>query len=360
MRAKPISLERGYTAEFDSVNQDEWCKIIDQFSDANIYQTWSYDAIRCGEDNISHLVLRAGGKIVAAAQARIVRIPFIGLGAAYVRWAPLWRLRDQTADPLVFRYVVRALRNEYVSRRGLILRIFPSLFDENGELFIDTLLGEGYVPAPERENSRTLILDLSPPLEELRKNLEQKWRNCLNRAERNGLDIIEGTDDGLFLNFINLYRDLLLRKKFPEPNDINEFRKIQRELPNGHKMHVILCKSSGVSSVGGIFAAIGETGVYLFGATNKLGMENKGSYLVQWKAVQLMKNSGCRYYNLNGINPATNLGTYHFKAGLAGKKGKDVKYLGRFDCYPNAISVVAARIAGMESPFMKKIISFLS
>ena len=231
MNSIPIPLEAEYTAEFDTVDKHEWYKIIDRFSDANIYQTWSYDAIRCGKENISHLVLRMADKIVAAAQARIVRLPLLGVGAAYVRWGPFWQLRNQTADPTVFRNVVRALRNEYVCRRGLILRIFPVLYDDNSNLCLDILLKEGYTRIPEKDRGRTLILDIQSPMEELKKNLHQKWRNCLNKAERNQLEVIEGTDDSLFVDFIGIYRELLRRKKFPEPNDINEFRMIQRELP---------------------------------------------------------------------------------------------------------------------------------
>jgi lipid II:glycine glycyltransferase (peptidoglycan interpeptide bridge formation enzyme) len=37
--------------------------------------------------------------------------------------------------------------------------------------------------------------------------------------------------------------------------------------------------------------SIGDTGVYLFGATNDEGMKNKGSYLLQWKAIQWMKKA---------------------------------------------------------------------
>jgi len=357
MNSAPIPLEDGYTAEFDSVDKDEWHKIIDELSDANLYQTWSYDAIRCGEENISHLVLRVDDKIIAAAQARIVRIPILGVGAAYVRWGPLWQLRNQTADHGVFRFALRALRNEYVCRRGLILRIFPVLYDDNSNLYLDILLKEGYTPAPENSRSRTLILDISQPIDDLRKKLDQKWRNCLNRAERNHLEVIEGTDDRLFEDFIGIYRELLRRKKFQEPNDINEFRMIQRELPPEFKMRIFLCRSDGFSSAGAICTSIGETGVYLFGATNDQGIANKGSYLLQWKAIQWMKDSGCRNYNLNGINPLVNPGSYHFKAGLSGKNGKDVYYLGRFDCYSGSINAALARTADMVFPFMKKIIS---
>jgi len=353
-----MPIENRSIAEFETANKNEWYKIIDLFSDANIYQTWSYDAIRCGEKNISHLVLRTSDKIIAAAQARIVRIPVLGLGAAYVRWGPLWQLRNQTPDPSAFRFAIRALRKEYVCRRGLILRIFPILYDDNSNLYLDIMLEEGYTRIPEKSRGRTLILDICQPIEELRKKLDQKWRNCLNRAERNQLEVIEDTDDSLFVDFIGIYQDLLRRKKFPEPNDINEFRMIQRDLPIEYKMRIFLCRSNGFSSSGAICATIGETGVYLFGATNEEGMANKGSYLAQWKAIEWMKNSGCRYYNLNGINPLINPGTYHFKAGLSGKSGKDVYYLGRFDCYPTTINAALAHTADFLFPFMRKIISF--
>jgi lipid II:glycine glycyltransferase (peptidoglycan interpeptide bridge formation enzyme) len=357
MSPKPIPLEPEYTAEFDTVDKHEWHKILNQFSDANIYQTWSYDAVRCGEKNISHQVLRKADKIIAAAQARIVRIPILGLGAAYVRWGPFWQLRNQAPDPTAFRMALRALRNEYVCRRSLILRIFPVLYDDNTHSYTDVLSQEGYNPVPEEERGRTLILDISTPIEDLRKKMDQKWRNCLNKAERNQLEVIEGTDDSLFADFIGIYGELLQRKKFEEPNDINEFRMIQRDLPPEFKMIIFLCRSEGVSSVGAIFTAIGETGVYLFGATNDQGMANKGSYLLQWKAIQWMKNIGCRVYNLNGINPIVNPGSYHFKAGLTGKSGKDVYYLGRFDCYSGEFTAKLARAADFLLPRLKKVIS---
>lgn len=62
-------------------------------------------------------------------------------------------------------------------------------------------------------------------------------------------------------------------------------------------------------------------------------------------------------YNLNGINPAANPGSYHFKKGIAGKSGKDVHYLGRFDCYSGKISAALAHTADLAFPFMKKVIS---
>lgn len=357
MSRKSIALESGYDADFDNMNKHEWHGIINCFSDSSIYQTWSYDAIRCGEKNISHLVLKLDDRIVAVAQARIFRLPILGIGAAYVRWGPLWQMRSHAPDPVVFRMALRALRNEYVCKRGLILRIFPVLYDDNAPFLRHLLEREGYFPSPEVNRPRTLLVDLEPPLEQVRKRFDQKWRNCLNKAERNRLEVFEGTDDTLFSEFIDIYKALLQRKNFEEPNDINEFRLIQRDLPAEFKMRIFLCLADGCSSAGAIFSAVGETGVYLFGATNNRGMANKGSYLLQWKGIEWMKNSGCLSYNLNGINPINNPGSYHFKAGIAGKTGKDLHYIGRFDCYSGVVSCMLAHIADAALPFLKYVIS---
>lgn len=351
----PKLLNDGYSVEIDMVGQDQWYDLLNDFSDSSLYQTWSYDSIRCGEANISHLVMRSAGEIVAVAQARIARIPIVGLGAAYVRWGPIWQRRGRALDPNVFRTSIRALRNEYACKRGLIVRIFPILFKDDSGSFLDILREEGYVPSPDNQRPRTLLLDIRPPIDDLRKQLSQRWRRCLTKAEKNNLDMVEGTDDSLFSDFIGIYRQMLRRKRFQKPSNIVDFQRIQRDLPDEYKMRIFLCRTDGIGSVGGVFSAIGDTGVYLHGATNDLGMKNNGSYLVHWKAIQWMKQCGCKYTNLNGINPKKNPGGYVFKEGLAGRGGQDVYYLGRFDSYPDEFRATLARMADLASPTIRKI-----
>ncbi|HPQ42801.1 MAG TPA: peptidoglycan bridge formation glycyltransferase FemA/FemB family protein [Syntrophales bacterium] len=330
-------LKSGYTAEIDTVDKQSWHQIINQFDDANIYQTWSYDEIRCGRKNISHLILKKNETIVAVAQARVLKIPIVNMGVAYVRWGPLWQLRNTEKDIEIFLQAIRALRNEYVYKRGLVLRIFPILFDDESDIYLPLLKQEGFKRLEQGKKNRTLIIDLSSSLEDLRKGLKQKWRNSLNRALKNELDLIEGHDDELFESFISIYRELIERKKFVEPNDINEFRQIQSDLPENMKMRIMMCKYEGQLCTGAIFSAIGNTGLYLFGATNDTGMKSCGSQLIQWKFMEYLKEKQFSCYNLNGINPKTNPGTYQFKAGLCGKNGKDVYFLGQFDAYKNAL-----------------------
>lgn len=336
-RRKLREMSPGYSVEIDAVDEASWYRLLETFADANIYQTWSYDELRAGRDGISHLVVRKGGEVVAAAQARIVKVPVIGAGIAYVRWGPLWRRRSLEACAGSFRQAVRALRNEYACKRGLVLRLRPTLFRESPCDFASILAEEGYSAGPEAPD-RTLLLDLTKSAEELRKGMRPHWRRYLKVAEKNNLEIVEGSDDALFEAFIEIYRELVNRKAFAEPNDIREFRSIQERLPKEFKMRVLLCRADGKLCSGLICSAIGDTAIYLFGATSNAGLKSRGSYLLHWRLIEWLKGARIATYDLHGINPATNPGTYKFKADLCGSNGADVNFLGQFDTCTSQVS----------------------
>ena len=338
-------LHAGYSVEFAACDEPRWRTLLEGFEDANLYQTWTYDGVRQGERNLCHCVVSRSGRVVAAAQARVLQLAPLPAGAAYVRWGPLWRRADALPDPGDLRMALRALRNELVLRRGLFLRVFPLAFESDDVDYSSILHEEGFTPSPGEVPQRTLLVSLQPSLEETRKNFDHKWRNCLSKAERNGLVYSAGSDDRFFHAFMELYRALLHRKQFKEPNDINEFREMQRRLPDSLKMMVFLTGAGDDPSCGGVCTAIGATGVYLFGACNDAGLKTNGSYLIQWKAIQWLKEQGCRWYNLNGVNPDANPGTYHFKAGIAGKSGLDTRYLGRFDAYAGSATATIVSAA---------------
>lgn len=331
-------LNDGYSIEVDSFDEKAWNDIINQFTDANIYQTWAYGEIRSGRKNMSHLVLKRENNVVAAAQVRLLRIPLLNAGIAYAFWGPLWQLKNEEPDEQILIQMLRAMRNEYSHKRRYVLRVYPMIYNDDKMNYISMMEEEGFQTLKEINKSRTLIINLSSTKEELRKGLAQKWRNSLNKAEKNNMELIEGTTDELFQIFIDIYKDMLKRKNFVEPNDINEFRRIQMRLPEEFKMKIMLCRYEGELSAGSIFSALGNTGLYLFGATNDAGMKSNGSYLMQWKYIEWLKNSNYAFYDLNGINPDANPGTYKFKEGLCGKNGQDVHFIGQYQTCDNIIS----------------------
>jgi len=337
------ALDPGYTSEVNSLDEKSWYEAMEKFDDANIYQTWAYAAVIAGRRNMSHVVLKRNGDVVAIALARIAKVPLLKLGIAYVHWGPLWRRGAADKDTETFRQAIRALRNEFVCKRGLVLRLFPVLFDDRSGDIATMLNEEGFSSVAGQGHGRTILMDLNLPLEDLRDGMRPHWQRELKVAEKKELRVEEGAGDQLFESFIHMYEEMVSRKRFVEPNDIHAFRRIQAALPEKHKMKVMLCRTAEEVSAGAICSAGGKSAIYLFGATSNAGMKSRGSYLLQWRFIGHLKEQGITAYNLNGVNPVTNPGTYKFKNDLAGKNGREVSYLGRFDCHDSLLSSLCVR-----------------
>jgi lipid II:glycine glycyltransferase (peptidoglycan interpeptide bridge formation enzyme) len=115
-----------------------------------------------------------------------------------------------------------------------------------------------------------------------------------------------------------MYNQMRKRKAFETKVDVEEFGRIQEELPESHRMTTLICEQHEVPVAGIVFSAMGDSAIYLLGATSDSGLNSKGAYLLQWKLVQWLKEGGFKHYDLGGIDPERNPGVYHFKSGLSG------------------------------------------
>jgi lipid II:glycine glycyltransferase (peptidoglycan interpeptide bridge formation enzyme) len=339
-----VMLESIYTIETDTIDKDAWSRVLLEFDDANIYQTWSYGAIRWGEKNLSHLLLKKNGDIVAAAQARIVKLHFLPLGIAYIRWGGMWQRKDRHRDQDVFRQMIIALRQEYGDKRGLFLRVLPNIMDRGAQEILDILKEEGFEHRVPPEGGRSLYIDLRGSLDDLRANLKPKWRYYLKKAEKSNLSLLSASEDKLFDVFIKAYREMKNRKGFTEYVSVDEFRLIQQDLDDPFKMKVLACQSKGEVHAVIVSAALGNKGIYVLGATSDKGLKSCGSYLLQWKMIEYLKTQGYQWYDLGGYDPVRAPGTAHFKRGLAGKKGIDCWLIGQFDICTSRTLYLAVRL----------------
>lgn len=318
-----------YRAEVDQVTQQDWSVLLDCFQDANIYQTWAYGSVRWGEKNLSHLVLRDGSDPVAMAQLRIVRPKGFRVGIAYLRWGPLYQSRARGLDPDVVAAVADALREEYAYKRGLCLEIAPNAFagSSRAEAFRTAFTRYDCKSVIGRDRYRTFLLDLSPSLDELRRALHRRWRQYLNVAERNDLEISEGEDVDRYFAFCKLYAEMWKRKRFDTGVSIREFARIQERLPQRQRMRIFLCLHQGQPVAALVCSSIGASGIYLLGASVDTDLPLRASYLLHWAVIKWLKSSGVQQYDLGGIDPIGNPGVYQFKRGLAGQDVSHVEPL---------------------------------
>lgn len=351
------SSDSSYKIEIGRLDKKTWSNLLIQFNDASIYQTWSYASHLYGSNNISHVIVKKEREVVAIAQIGIRHFPYPFIGTANVHWGPLWKKKEPTADIDHFNKILAALKDEYAVKKSLLVRLWPTEIAHNDSVR-KILKTNKFICNSDDRPYRTLRLDITPSLEELRKNLDQKWRNQLNRAEKSNLNIIEGTSDNLYKIFLKLQKEMRERKNYTPGVDYEQYRKIQIDLPKEQKMKIFVCEADSTPVAVAICSGIGNTGIYLLGATGNNGIKLNGSNLLQWRIIKWLKEHGCQYYDLGGIDPEVNLGVYRFKCGIAGKNGQDFGYLGQYVFFNDFRSWLLYRFI-IKSKYIRKMISTL-
>lgn len=330
IKTKQRSLATGYTAEVDCLDEKSWNEFLSGFTDAIIYQAWGFAAEVGNRHKISHLVLRRHGEIVSMALIKCVTMPWMRYGFASVFWGPLWRRQGKPVETEIFAQAVRALRNEYACRQKMTLRLQPGFYFDD-PLGLKTILKEeDYEQCGVDARGRTILMSLNRPLNEIRQSMNSHWTRNLKKATNRQLEVSDGVNDNLFEDCVAIFEEMVARKHFKSNLDIYQYRNAQKRLPDSLKMKILVCHAEGTLCACVIYTDLGEIGFPLFAATADRGMDSRGSYLLQWIQVENLKRNGCSIFDLNGIDPENNPGTYRFKAGFAGEAGIDTHYGGSY------------------------------
>jgi lipid II:glycine glycyltransferase (peptidoglycan interpeptide bridge formation enzyme) len=260
---------------------------------------------------------------------------------AHVKFGPLWQPIDQAANPEHLKQALHFLREEYVVKRGLLLRIMPPPSTGDVNVFYDAFQKVGFNKT-ELADSERYFVDLSSPPEELRKNIKARWRNHLNRAEKHQLSYqwLEGKD--AIELFMSLYGNMINRKAFVDTSAIAELPVFYNDLEPALKPKVLLCFDQSIPVAGAVISIMGNTAQYLFGATNAKGLELDAGYCMQWEVIKYLHSRKTAWYDLGG--GADNAGLRQFKSGLIGKSGVEAIMPGEFDCCESAVSRISAAV----------------
>ncbi|MGD9899095.1 MAG: lipid II:glycine glycyltransferase FemX [Calditrichaceae bacterium] len=330
-----------YQVEMMMMEKCDWTAILETFSDAGIYQTHEYGEVSKGGSRLTHVLLREEGVVVAAAQIRIQTAHKINRGIAYVFHGPLWRRWDIKPDAEHLRQILGALKTEFAVNQKLLLRIVPKCYLEDEQNESDVFSGLEFRKT-DSPAYRTVYMDLSKTIDEIRASLSRNWRRHLNRSEKKGLSVREGTEDQLFEIFENLYGEMIDRKNFYSPLEVKNFRRMQKKFDAKFKMKIMICEDAKGPVAGIVGTGIGETGIYLLGATSTRGLSSDGSYLLHWEMIKWLKDQGCRWYDLGGVDPVRNPGGYQFKEGM---RGQEINFIGTFEYCENTLSKIIVKSA---------------
>ncbi len=327
----------------ERISKHKWDELAPTFRDASYRQCSSYAtaaARRVGaKSELNGLI--DSHRLIGLADVRIKNLPMTPWGLAYANYAPIV-MQDERFPEKQFGRCLDALREEYVERRRLVLRVTPAL---NGGLFQDIQAScfeaSGFRPCSQFPR-KTFVLDLLRPLDEIRRSLDPKWRSDLARSEKAGIKITRSIELDDFDRFERIFLELTDRKGFMPNQDVRFFRHVQSTVPHDQKFVLHLAWHDDELIAGHLGSFVGDTAVYLLGAANSTGRDLRASFLLQWSAIGYAKTVGNSFYDLGGIDQEKNPDVYRFKRRL---NGRLVTEIGPYELAPGAVSKGIIRLA---------------
>ncbi len=185
--------------------------------------------------------------------------------------------------------------------------------------------------------TKTLVMDLRLPEEELLAQMKSKTRYNIGLSQRRGMKakVVDGSVVAANNNFIDefyqVFDDNSRRIGIPTfPRRWFEAMVKSFEI-NSFIVYASL-KNGGPGAVGQFLVA-GDTVVYAHNGTTDDGRRNFGANLVMWEGILEGKRRGCRWLDFDGLYDERSKGTEdwkgfgRFKVGFG---GKEVTYLGTY------------------------------
>jgi lipid II:glycine glycyltransferase (peptidoglycan interpeptide bridge formation enzyme) len=332
------------TLSVERISGHKWDELAPTFRDASYRQFSSYAAAAARQVGAKSELnrLMENQCLIGLADVRVKKIPMARLGIAYASYAPII-MRDERFCEKQFGRCLDALRQEYVDRRGFVLRVTPAL---NGGLFQDIqascLKDRGFHPSSQQPARKTFVLDLLRPIDEIRRSFDPKWRSDLTRAEKAGIRITRSVELSDFDHFERIFSDLTKQKGFMPNQDVHFFRRVQSNTQHDQKFVLHLAWRGDELIAGHLGSFVGDTAIYLLGAASSTGRDLRASYLLQWSAITYGKATGNSFYDLGGIDEKKNPDVYRFKRRLSGRL---VTEIGPYEIAPGPVSGRIVRLA---------------
>ncbi len=297
----------------DARSWDKWLAAVPY---STLEQAWAYGDAMEGVSPYHAIRLtfwptsepKSGDLPVAIAQAHEWRL--LGLRIVKLTRGPLFLTE---ADDDLRRAALRLIKKRWRLTHGKALFWTPELENAAGHEDMRSLgmrrVITGY---------HTPVLDLSPPLEYLRRGLHGNWRNQLKAAEKSRLKL-KVAKGGLDLDTLLMHHERD-RKKRRFPAASAAFTKLMIDLDRDRNVATVHSAwLAGEMVAGVLIIRHGRTAVNFMAWSGKAGRALNAGNLLLWTAIGALKEQGVDYFDLGGVDGRAMPGISRFKMGLGGR-----------------------------------------
>ena len=219
----------------------------------------------------------------------------------------------------IFDYLKDLGKREKVS----FVRISPVLENTSENLNIFKQAGFRNASIHMMHPEITWLLDITKSEEEILKGMRKTHRNLIRRAVKDGVEIIQNTDEKYLKNFYDIHMETVKRHKFV-PFSYDYIRSEVKAFKDDNQISVFSAKYKNKIISSAIIVFYGNQAFYHHGASLSEYNKIPSSYLILWEAIKEAKKRNKEIFNFYGIveNKPKHpwAGLSKFKKGFGGYK----------------------------------------
>lgn len=289
----------------------EWREYLLCVRNANWMQSWAYAQATFATEYFKTRIALVVHENKPVAMMSVQEIKIGPLHFVNLKRGPLWF--EKPSESLFLEFA-KTFRQEFPKSFGTRLRWMPE-FEMQDET-LGQLRNIGF--KLHQHTLSTSWIDLSLSEDVLRKNLQQKWRNCLNKALRSPLKVEVDRTNKKFSLFMDYFRQHVLKKKYKAPSE--RFLQFEfNELGRQDDQFFVWAYIDGEPAAAIAITTQGKTASYRLGWTTDQGRKHNAHHALLWKALLISKEKGLTAFDVGGLLLDEPSGFSHFKLGLGGK-----------------------------------------
>nr|WP_319395159.1 peptidoglycan bridge formation glycyltransferase FemA/FemB family protein [uncultured Desulfobacter sp.] len=303
------------------ISTKEWDEYWPRCCQATLLQSRQYVSAKHnaeGWKGVGFLISDENRNAVCIAHVLTKGLPWLGSIARLNRGPLLLDGVNTKKSDAIKLASLNALLNEAQKRRWWVFQIAPELKAERKvcqhlqHMGLRLQKGTGWASG---------LMSLSPDEQDLLMTLNGKWRNCLRKGERLGVQVTrhEGHNAELSL-LIQNYSELQRNKGF-EGISTALLSNIAAQTGIGWQFNIFIARDENASNETdpiGMLVSIrhGDTTTYLIGSTNDQGRRMQANSVLLWQAILHAKRTRCAWFDIGGLSDLTPKGIARFKKGL--------------------------------------------
>ncbi len=189
----------------------------------------------------------------------------------------------------------------FAAKQGVFaLKIEPEVPDSDETTA--QLLRAGLIKTtPVQPNNSTVIIDLSPSLDDIMAAFNQKGRHAIHRAERDGVtaQAVELTYENMKIMF-DLLTETAAGRFESSVRGLDYYKKFWQNFAENGKGSLFFAYLNGEVVAAAYSMYMGKKGLYKDGASVRAKTAYGASHRLQWEVIKWMKERGVESYDLCG------------------------------------------------------------